>query len=644
MFSVLAWAQADTARIVGTVKDSTGGIIPGATITVVSEKTGRERTGTSNEQGDYVVTALPAATYTIKSASAGLAAPEYKGVTLQVGQEKTVNITMQPSTLATEVTVSDTALALVDTRSAAIGGNVSEREVAELPINGREISQLYLLAPGAVNFAGGTFDDIRFNGRSFEQNAVRLDGIEAGGIISNNPSNIGGEFGSFFRLQASMENVQEFRVDSSNYPAEFGTGSGGQISIVTKSGGNQFHGSLFEYFRNDALDARNFFDGANPFILRLNQFGGSVGGPLIKDKAFFFAGIETMKQRTQAPIVQNTLSAAVHNLRDCAPGETPSATTPTCMNAAIRPLMAAFPIGQTATSSPFFDQINTRVPSSIDEYSGNIRFDYQFNSMHKVYVRYNRDQGYGLATTDASGSFYTETILPQNLVLAINSVLSPSVVNEAKVGFNASKTRATGYFPATPGIDLSGATVSISGTPNFAGVSQFVSPTGQIKLSSAFPGRAAPYTNYSLSFIDSLSWIHRNHTVKFGVEIRPQSIKSAFYGGTAYSFNGVQALLANTPAQIQAIADSTNTSPFTGKSGFWNIHQQFYIGYAQDEWKIRPNFTMSYGLRLEYYTPMHEDSNRVLWFDVPTGTLSPNYTKDWYTMRKNVGTRLGFTW
>ena len=644
VFSVMAWAQADTGRISGTVKDSTGAVIPGATITIVSEKTGQERSVMSNELGNYIVPQLPAATYTVKGSSAGLTAPEIKGVALQVGQERIVNVTMQVTTLATEVTVTGADLAQVDTSSAAIGGNVSEREVAELPINGRQISQLYLLAPGAVNFAGGTFDDIRFNGRSFEQNAVRYDGIEAGGIISNNPSNMGGEFDSLFRLQASMENVQEFRVDSSNYPAEFGTGSGGQISIVTKSGGNAYHGSLFEYFRNDALDARNFFDGAQPSVLRLNQFGGSIGGPLAKDKAFFFAGIEALKQRTQTPFVQNTLSAAVHNLRDCAPGEAPSATTPTCMNPAIRPLMAAFPIGQTPTASPFFDQINIRQPGYIDEYTGNLRFDFQLNPSHKMYLRYNRDQGYLLITNDASGSANTETAVPQNLVLALNSVLSATLINEAKAGLNASKTRANGVFPAVPGVDLSGAQINIGGTPNFAGVSQFVVPTGQIKVSSAFSGKSVPYTNYSLSFIDNLTWIHRNHTAKFGVEFRPQHIKSAFGGGTNYSFSNVQALLANTPLSIQAIDDSTNTSPFTGKSGFWNIKQTFYIAYVQDEWKIKPSFTMSYGLRFEYYSPMQEDNNRVTWFDVPTGTLKPNYTGDWYTMRKNFGPRLGFTW
>src|SRR5262249_38064687 len=142
----------------------------------------------------------------------------------------------------------------------------------------------------------------------------------------------------------------------------------------------------FEYFRNDALDARNFFDGATPSILRLNQFGGSVGGPIVKDKAFFFAGIETLKQRTQSPIVQNTISRTVRGLRDCTASDPANvnATTPTCMSPNIRSLLAAFPIGQTATSSPFFDQINTRVPNSIDEYSGNLRFDYQLNANNKM--------------------------------------------------------------------------------------------------------------------------------------------------------------------------------------------------------------------------------------------------------------------
>jgi hypothetical protein len=294
--------QIDAGRIAGTITDATGAVIPAATVTVKNENTGRIHKAVANEKGVYLVSQLSPSRYTVTAEAAGMAPAEYTGIGLQVGQERTLNVTLQPSTVNTEVVVSGGALTVIDTSSAAIGGNVSAREVAELPINGRQISQLYMMAPGAVNFGPGTFDDVRFNGRSFEQNALRFDGIEAGGIVTNNPSNIGGEINSVFRLQASMENVQEFRVDASNYPAEFGTGSGGQISIVTKSGGNALHGGVFEYFRNDALDARNEFDGASPSVLRLNQFGGSVGGPVVKDKTFFFAGVEAMAQRNRRAV------------------------------------------------------------------------------------------------------------------------------------------------------------------------------------------------------------------------------------------------------------------------------------------------------------------------------------------------------
>src|SRR5262249_2916253 len=187
--SSMAWAQTDTARIVGTVSDTSGAVIAGVTVTITSEKTGAQRSAISNEKGFFVATPLPPSTYTVKTDQPGFAGGEFSGVIVQIGEEKTVNIVLKPAGVATEVTVSGGELTAIDTSSARVGVNVSEREVAQLPINGREISQLYLLAPGAVNFAGGTFDDIRFNGRSFEQNVIRLDGIEAGGIISNNPSN-----------------------------------------------------------------------------------------------------------------------------------------------------------------------------------------------------------------------------------------------------------------------------------------------------------------------------------------------------------------------------------------------------------------------------------------------------------------------
>ena len=647
-FVTLAKAQTDRGQITGTVKDATGAVIPGAKISVRNEKTNVDRTTETNSEGVFVVTNLLPATYTITGKSEGLGPTEFPNVDLQVGEERKVDLVLQPTAVTQQITVGGDA-PQIDTSSARIGGNVSEVQVAELPINGRQISQLYLMTPGAVNFGTGTFDDMRFNGRSYEENAIRYDGIEGGGIISNNPSDFNGEIPGPFRLQASMENVQEFRVESNTYPAELGTGTGGQISIITKSGGNTFHGGLFEYFRNDKLDARNFFDGASPSILRLNQFGGSVGGPIVKDKLFFFAGTEILKQRTTSPFIESTPSTAVRALPDC-PAGTPQQTTPTCMNPAIRPLLPAFPIGQIPFNS-LFDVVNVQEPGSIDEYSGNIRFDYVINDKNTMFVRYQRDQGYALATANSTGSSINYRQVPQNAVVALNHIFRPTLLNELKVGFNGPKTDVWATAPSVPGLDLTGVTVSLAGVVSLGGTGGqqgsvgIASPTGQLKLSSALNGREAPYTNYSLSFIDNLTWIRGNHNMKFGVEIRPEHLHTAFYGGTTYSFGSIQAFLADAPTQVAFNGDTTALSPFTGKSGATIMHQTFYIGYAQDEWKIRPNFTMSYGLRYEYYSPLKESNDKVLWFDVPTGTLIPNYTKPWYTMKtNNLGPRLGFSW
>src|SRR6202022_1766612 len=235
-------------------------------------------------------------------------------LTLQVGQELSRNFTLKVEGANSTVNVESAAVSL-DTASAAIGANVASREIEELPINGRQISQLYLLAPGATNSGAGTFDNIRFSGRAVEQNIIRLDGIESTSIIDTSPGNLNGELTSLFRLQQSLEAVQEFRVDSSSYPAEMGTGTGGQISFITKSGSNHVHGSVFEYVRNDVFDARNTFNrratgttaAGNPKF-RLNQFGGSIGGPILKDKLFGFANYEGLRQIWAAPYTQATLS------------------------------------------------------------------------------------------------------------------------------------------------------------------------------------------------------------------------------------------------------------------------------------------------------------------------------------------------
>ena len=239
------------ARLAGVVSDATGAVVSNVNITVQDEKTGVDRKAQSDDRGAYVVTNLNPSNYTVVAEAPGFATARYNALNLAVGQERILNITLQPATVSESITVESGELSLMETATASIGANVNSREVAALPLNGRQLSQLYLLTPGAQTAGGGSFDNIRFSGRANQQNAIRYDGVEGSSIVDASPGNLNGEVSTGFRLQSSLETVAEFRVESSNYPAELGTGSAGQISVVTKSGGNDFHGSLFEYLRND---------------------------------------------------------------------------------------------------------------------------------------------------------------------------------------------------------------------------------------------------------------------------------------------------------------------------------------------------------------------------------------------------------
>ena len=296
--AVPAAAQTDAGRVTGTVRDSSNAFVAGAKVTAKNERTGEVRTTETNAEGYFVIAPLRPSAYTIAAEKAGFSLIEYTQMVIAVGQELPLDFEFRPAGVQETVTV--TALApVLDITSARLGANVSEREVANLPVNGRQMSQLMLQAPGSQNAGTGTWQDIRFSGRAVEQNVIKYDGIEASAIIDSAPGNVNGENNTPFKLQASLENVQEFRVESSGYAAEFGTGTGGQVSVITKSGANMFHGALFDYLRRDGLDSRNYFDAirsndgsiqsqGTESKLKLNQFGGSFGGPLLKDRAFFF--------------------------------------------------------------------------------------------------------------------------------------------------------------------------------------------------------------------------------------------------------------------------------------------------------------------------------------------------------------------
>lgn len=630
-----AWAQTDQARIVGTVTDSTGAIVPGAGITVRNEKTGAERKLKASEQGAYVVTNLAPAPYTVVGEASGLGPTAYQNITLTAGQERTVNIVLQPAAMTQEINVSGGELVVIDTSSARVGANINEREVATLPLNGRQLSQLYLMAPGAQTAGGGSYDNIRFSGRANQQNAVRFDGVEASSIIDASPGNLNGETSTGFRLQSSLENVQEFRVESSNYPAEYGTGTGGQIGVVTKSGSNELHGALFEYIRNDKLDARNFFDGSTKTPLRLNQFGGSVGGPIKKDKLFFFASVEALRQHAGLNIIETV----------------PSAAARARAVSSIKPLVDAYPAGTQSTSNPDLDLAQLAAGSSVTENYGSIRLDYRVNDKYTLYARYFRDQGDAVTPLSVTGSYQAVTAVPQNGLLNFQQVLSSNVINETKVGYNGQKTRISGVAPTVNGIDLSQIAVDFTGSVAIPGIGGQGASAGGARLgglirsNSTQNGRGQPYTNYTLSFVDQLNWMKGSHNFKFGVEVRPVRIYTDRLGGTTYTYSNINDLLNNKPSQVQFLGDVSAASPFNnGATGEREARQTYYVGYAQDEWKIRPNLTMNYGLRYEYYSVLREARNLQVLFDTERGVLRPSTDSPYQSSRLNFGPRLAFTW
>ena len=642
MFASIGFAQTDQGRIAGTVHDQSKGVITGATVTVKNERTGETRTVTTNDQGLYLITNLKPSTYTVRAAAQGFVESEITGLQLLVGATLTRDLEVKPSGTSETVTVVATEEAALDPTSASMGANVNPREVQSLPLNGRQLSQLYLQAPGSLNSGSGTFGDIRFSGRAVEQNAIRYDGVEGSAIIDAAPGNLNGEIASPFRLQASLENVQEFRVDSNSYPAEYGTGTGGQVSVVTKSGGNHFHGSLFEYLRNEKLDSRNWFDRDFKSPLRLNQFGASVGGPIVKNKLFFFASYEGYRLRSGINIVEG-----VPKISRCASAV--AAVRPLCEGAFLAP--GAVRIVTNPISSPDFDIGQLQASNPVNENSGALRLDYRANERNAFYFRFFRDQGDNDQPQNVTGARAIYNYVPQNGVLAWQSSIGQAMINEFKLGYNSAYTRVAGSAPTINGIDLSAVTINLSGSVALANIpgqgnsAGLAIPGGLFRLNSATNGRGAPYTPYTIGLIDTFGWVRGSHSLKFGGEIRFVRIYTDRLGGTTYSYSNLTNFLANTASSVQYNGDVSAPSPFNdGATGNRFAKQEYYIGFIQDEWKIKPNLTLNYGLRYEYYTPLREDKNRQVVFDIGKGIILPSDTTVYDSVKTNFGPRLALTW
>jgi outer membrane receptor protein involved in Fe transport len=633
-------ASAQTFRgiILGTVTDSSGGSVPGATVTIKNVDTGLTRTLTTSDDGSYSAPELPIGNYSVTVEKQGFKTGLITGVKVEVSTERRADVTLQTGQLSQKVEVLGEELPMVETTSNTLGGIVETNTVENLPVNGRDYQKLILLVPGAssgpdaITDSPGSFGTVSVNGARGRSNNYLLDGTDMNDGYRNDPAiNEGGVFATPATI-LPIEAIAEVHV-ASNFEAEYGRSAGAAINIVTKSGTNDWHGSAFDYLRNTALNARNFFDLVSagpqqPF--HLNQFGGSMGGPIIKQKTFFFIDYEGVRETgaesspgcvpTAADISANaptpndltSINPVIQKLLALNPWPKPTNPSDDCYLALHTPDATVVP--NATLSTPFSNRVDNAI----------VKIDHQFNKNNMLTGRYyigDSTQLFPLALTGGGLLPNYNTMTPtrvQLISISFVSVLTPVIVNEARVGWNRF---AEGFFsqdrsfdPSSIGLDTVGPGTENAGNPyNFGMPVIIVSGLPQLGADKADP-RQRVDSNWH--FIDNISWRSGKHDIKFGYEFRRTSISQIFnrtFRGKL-EFSGLDTFLAGIPDN-----GGTQGTGSTNRNTFENSHAL----YLQDSYRLTRNLTINLGLRYDYSGIVQEKHGMFTNVDPTTGLVSP---------------------
>ena len=585
-----AVAQVDRAVLEGAVTDPAGAVIVGAHLNVLAVDTNISEEQQTNSNGYYRFPGLAVGHYTVTVKNPGFKTGVVDEVTLQVGQTRTLDIRLEVGAIAQRIEV--TASADPSDRSSAEAANVIDKyQIANLPNNGRDWASFTLLAPFAQDDGGGDQRTIRFAGRARDDNNFQIDGVDAGGIQEQAQK-------SQTRLQISQDAISEYRVNSALYDAEYGTQAGGQVDVVTISGTNSFHGSMFGYLRNSIFDARNFNDfdiNGNAAIppFRFGQYGMSLGGPVVKNKVFFFVNYEGLRQyaaqTTQvlvpSPSIQKTTLATspqMCSILQAFPWRASTGSIPNCSPRFVFP-DGAF-ADQTSQGLPDSDLFTNPAPTTVHEDTWLARMDYKISQRTSFYGRAQRDISLVSGTNGSAVPFdLIQTINhPANYLIALQQTLSPRLLNEAKVFIN----RAPFINPQ-------------AGPLNYA-----VHTNHWVTINNI---NADHEVGTTYGVVDNLTWVRGRHTFKTGMEIRRIRLNQGKTADNNLDFGKSDVGFVNA-----ALYGISFTAP-------WCCHKfrrTFYLPYFQDEWKVTPNFTLNLGLRWEYYGVAHEADNRTTVFDL----------------------------
>jgi hypothetical protein len=673
LLGCLAFAQQETATLTGEVKDASGAVVPGAALTITNTATSVSLKSETNEQGLYTVPSLKPGPYSIAVEKPGFRKFVRSGLTLQVAQVARIDVSLQVGDLTNTVEITEAA-ALLETETSSRGSVIDQKKIVDLPLNGRDYNQLALLSPGvlpttprlaSVNFKGA----MNVNGNRTFNNVFLLDGVD----------NI--SYSNSFRgenvqlVQPSVEALQEFKIQTNAYSAEFGRSSGAVINATIKSGTNAIRGSLYEFLRNEKLDANNFFSnalGAPKPIRKRNQYGAAVGGPLIKNRTFWFADYEGLREREGVPRVSQLPTAAEKaGLFSVAVVDPFAAGRPEfSKNAAgqwVIPATRWDPVGAAIVKLiPDPNVAGTTIYASTpitrtrqDQFD--VRVDHQFASKLTFFGRYSfvdtdtfRPSPLpGLAEGSFNDAFGSNLNRSQGLAFGLTWTVSPTLVGDFRFGFARGN-----YFTNPPNFGVDGAAqVGLKNVPNDPRIVGGV-PKVQIQGFSAVGRHTSTpqfQTPRSWNPRASFSWNRGAHFIKFGSEFLKVQTKindlNATIGRIAFE-NRFSRRDPNQPGG-SAVADLLLGLPTQlALTSFTVMDQgqrmQFY--FFQDDYKVTSKLTLNVGLRYEYATPPVEKENRFVNFDPVTG--KEVFAKDGgiferaliHPDRNNLAPRFGFAW
>jgi hypothetical protein len=599
--SVFAFAQLDTGTIRGTLVDPTGAVIPKARIVCVNMNTQNTYIAQTNGEGAYILPSLPVGNYSISASHEGFKGETVNNIHLNVSESHRVDLTLNVGATTEQVTVTADQLQ-VDSLSQDLGTTIDAQRIGNLPINGRDFTDLLTLVPGSVT--SGQFGQTSLGGAetSFAGVNILLDGADATRIDINATSmQLGHESARITR--ASVDSIAEFHVLQGNYSAEYGRSIGDVVNVVTKSGSNNVHGDVFEFLRNDYVDARNYF--ATPGSstpLRLNQFGGNMGGPLVKNKAFLFSNYEGVRQTITNTSIYDVLNTAQR-----------AKFVP-----AMAPVVAAIPkgnLGADPNDPTDFDLYSANMPNSDREDTGSVRVDWNPRDNAKFYVRYNINDSLTNTTYGpAMGQNAPTPARSQFLKLSNTYIFSPTLLNEVGFGINSNKVESYG------------------GGGNFPvlAVSCFYCNFGVGPGPATF-ANIRPQTSYQ--YVDTLTKQWGRQSIKMGADIRHNLSDEEL---------GLQEFLS-----YGSISDFENNNGFAFSSlgnPMTRIRNTNWDFYVQDDIVLSPRFTVNLGLRYEYNTILHEKNGQLANFDIATQKVGTLGGQLYDPTRTDFGPRIGFSW